>query len=1353
MKRKTALAAFLVLLFLSAGLWSQASAPETLYDAVAGGDIAKARTAITAGASANALVPSTGRYAHFSETLLMEAALRGKPDMVALLLESGAKTDTADSRGMTALSYAVSLPAGAEAARLLAEKGARADAPVFDDGGRKMSILKAAAINGMLPVIDILAPGAGEAGKKDLSEAMRWVGAQGKVDLVEALLSRGVAPLWDDLDRSDSLVRAAQSGYLDVIIALMKRGARADSPDADATTPLMAASAYGRLEVLRYLLEKGAKVFAMDRKGRTALSYVRSYYSNNLSDPSIPPPANNASSDRIAAMSDLLSKAGAPFDLFYAIRAGDLVSVKKLCTAGNANSRDLQDPNLGIYQSDSLVGLSSEQPLGPSPLYLAVSSGRLDIAKVLAEKGALVDDPSFFRGKYDSYAMSPLGLAVDALNEAMVAFLLGKGARPSDEMLADACERQALGIVKLLVEKGANVNALWPGEIYGNQDYGDEGWSRVGDVLSVAVQAGASPVVDFLRKKGAKLSRYVLAAALTQGNEALAKDCLASGIKADANELVLACQLGNVSIAQILLKAGVAANGTDASGRTPLTAAAEKMNFALVKLLVENGADVAKTSGKEGETAFDIVNRKTGKEAGEIADFLRLIPPGPGAYRIRKELSQAVLKKDAAALKKLLDAKADPRMRYLPPDGSELSLDPPSLLDFACVTESKETMQLLMARGAGLDDVDKGLSYLAAAGRLDLVELILSSKTKEPEYFKTRLNELLCIAGRTDDARLASLALAKGADPNIEIYGNPLREAAEHDSMTVAALLAERGATAGSTMGLPPEAAYRLYERFLFSGKLDAAKRLVSGGLSASGMPGSGRPLLCVAIRLGDKAAFDWLLANGADPGMAEKSGDTPLHAAVDSGEPAFAQALIEKRAPLDARDILGETAAMRAASLPGRQAFLTLFLKRGMAAGLPAGKGPTLIDAVMACGAWNGETADLLSASYAASPAADPALDARQRFFLALMRRDLGTAAALLQDGAAKANQIVFIGKTALMGCAAAAYPEGMKLLLEKGADPALRDAGGLSALSLAARSGNRAAVDLLIAALPKSPDPREEALRQAAYSGDAGQVKAYIDAGVDPDAAEAGGTSALYLAAWQGRKETVDLLLKAAAAAGRTIDLDRRCRSFERAAFRDALTAAEAALANGFPDLASLLMDKGARVDWMKASIQARTGARAALFRLFASRAGAEEKRTAGVDLLESAALYSDAQAVKLILAAGVDATQAFNSLLAREFSWKDAEEILALIGAKISPERAYTNVLEIAVRAGKAKLVKALLDAGMDPNVPVAGTWWEESPTLYRLAAFDEYPAIMRLLLAKGAKEPLSPPESAFLRVYPK
>jgi ankyrin repeat protein len=337
-------------------------------------------------------------------------------------------------------------------------------------------------------------------------------------------------------------------------------------------------------------------------------------------------------------------------------------------------------------------------------------------------------------------------------------------------------------------------------------------------------------------------------------------------------------------------------------------------------------------------------------------------------------------------------------------------------------------------------------------------------------------------------------------------------------------------------------------------------------------------------------------------------------------------------------------------------------------------------------------------------------------------------------------------------MGCASRGDAASLKFLLGSGAKADLADAYGLDASDEAARSGKRAALDILLAALGGAREKKEEALRQAAFAGRTELVSALMAEGVDPDAVSEGGASSIFLAAWRGQKETVDLLLKASAK-GAEIDIDRPCRMAGRDALPDSLRPAEAAFLGGHADCAESLVAKGAGVDWDKAAKLAPPEARGALFRSFASKAGAEQRKKYGKSLLDRAAAIKDLESIRLFIAAGIDPTDSFNSALA----WPElmqGDDVLPLLAAKSAASGLFSDAMQIAIEGGKPKLVKALLDAGVDPNGSVPSTWWDyEGPSYFKLAAFFGFPEIMRLLRAKGAKESLNPPELRFLKFMEK
>lgn len=80
----------------------------------------------------------------------------------------------------------------------------------------------------------------------------------GKVKVVEYLLSKGVAPNVRDKRGRTPLHMAALRGHLSVIEALLKAGADPNARDEDGNTPLHYAAVVGYEDVVSYLVSHGA---------------------------------------------------------------------------------------------------------------------------------------------------------------------------------------------------------------------------------------------------------------------------------------------------------------------------------------------------------------------------------------------------------------------------------------------------------------------------------------------------------------------------------------------------------------------------------------------------------------------------------------------------------------------------------------------------------------------------------------------------------------------------------------------------------------------------------------------------------------------------------------------------------------------------------------------------------------------------------------------------------------------------------------------------------------------------------------------------------------------------------------
>ncbi|PWG61051.1 ankyrin repeat domain-containing protein [Spiribacter halobius] len=107
---------------------------------------------------------------------------------------------------------------------------------------------------------------------------------------------------------------------------------------------------------------------------------------------------------------------------------------------------------------------------------------------------------------------------------------------------------------------------------------------------------------------------------------------------------------------------------------------------------------------------------------------------------------------------------------------------------------------------------------------------------------------------------------------------------------------------------------------------------------------------------------------------------------------------------------------------------------------------------------------------------------------------------------------------------------PVALARLLHQRADPDPAGAGGVTALMVAAASGETGlVVDLLAAGadVHARNDKGASALLYAAHRGHAEVVRRLLDAGADVDVAASNGWTALTLAAATGRTETVQVLL----------------------------------------------------------------------------------------------------------------------------------------------------------------------------------------------------------------------------------
>jgi len=324
-------------------------------------------------------------------------------------------------------------------------------------------------------------------------------------------------------------------------------------------------------------------------------------------------------------------------------------------------------------------------------------------------------------------------------------------------------------------------------------------------------------------------------------------------------------------------------------------------------------------------------------------------------------------------------------------------------------------------------------------------------------------NEDLLQAARRGDGEAVQRALALGADSNAV----PSREAADQRTALIAA------ATAVDRSAL---------------------RALIAAGAQVDRMSG-GLTALLAATRdsyAGRVDAVMTLLSNGADPNLADESGNTPLHFAALTREASVAHCLLDAGARMDAIN---------------REYITPLAL---------------------ACEAGNWVVVEFLIKQGARADVADatPAL-----LFAAAVDGDDPRGVKLLLKSRAKVNAAGPSGRTALMVAALADNAEIAEALLAAGADIETRDESGHSALLEAARAGANRVLRRLV---PHRPDAQltdihgRNALHLAAqaHGADAETLSLLQALGCPPNALDQSGASAADLAAAAGRWPLVRVL-----------------------------------------------------------------------------------------------------------------------------------------------------------------------------------------------------------------------------------
>jgi len=343
--------------------------------------------------------------------------------------------------------------------------------------------------------------------------------------------------------------------------------------------------------------------------------------------------------------------------------------------------------------------------------------------------------------------------------------LLRKGYNPDSAYstgltaLNYAIDNGNIGIVKLLLNAGANPNALYEGS----------------SPLYYAIMSNNPQVVELLLRYKADLNvedngSSLLYLAIVNASRQVIKVLLDARANPDSvnsgnglTPLMLACGKGKKEIVKLLLKAGANPDPTDPTRMTPLMLACRKGRIEIVKLLLSLHVEPDR-SDMYGWTALSYTIENPIPEPETLIPIIKVLLDAGADPNVIHDgssiLYYAIMSKNPEpVVKLLLEAGADPNVE---------DDESPPVLQYAIEFRNLAIIRYLLIAGANPNAIGKQRGYTALTTRnisAEITKLLLEAGA-DPNLMDGDGNFPLSYAVRNREILSAEFLLKAGANPN-----------------------------------------------------------------------------------------------------------------------------------------------------------------------------------------------------------------------------------------------------------------------------------------------------------------------------------------------------------------------------------------------------------------------------------------------------------------------------------------------------------------------------------------------------------------------------------------------------------